>query len=130
MRALGSTVLFAIGSAGCGSAVFYDEVPDDAPEAWVEGPRHTIALEDESADSCPARIARTRAEVLLAIESALARHRTSESRCLSAHAKVLSTMHAASLGAGFEDVHGGTMPIEHAVCDPLPDVISRARACR
>jgi hypothetical protein len=130
MKRLVTTVILGWVAAGCGSAVFYEEVPDDAPDAWVEGPRHTISVDDAPDESCPARIARSRAEVLLAIESALARHRTSESRCLGRHAKVLSTMHAASLGAGFEDVQGETMAIEHAVCEPLPDVIARARACR
>jgi hypothetical protein len=125
-----STWLLALACASCGSAVFYDEVPDDGEEAWVEGPRHTISVSDEPAESCPARIARSRAEVLLAIESSLARHRTSESRCLAAHAKVLSTMHAASLGAGFEDTEGATMLIDSEICEPLPDVLARARACR
>ncbi len=125
------------GLVGCGAATFYEEAPsEESPRDWVEGPANIVRpVSEVEEEICPAAIARTRAEVLVALENSLANRRNSQARCLGDQAKMLLTLQAAALGASFEgqtaDGEAVSIRLAEKGCSfTLAQVSERARACQ
>ena len=124
------------GLVGCGAATFYEEAPsEESPRDWVEGPANVVrpvyAFEE---DMCPAAIARTRAEVLVALENSLANRRNTQARCLGRQAKLLLTLQTAALGGSFEGQTAEGEAVNMRLAEKgcvvaLEQVSARARAC-
>jgi hypothetical protein len=127
--------LFASASlfAGCGSAVFYEEVPTcaaavpvaAAPEAiapperaneivvadaWDDSLRDIIHVPPSrattTADTCVAELAALHAEVTEAIDLAISHRDWRRERCLSRKAQAVGTLYHAAAGYPFRDQEG------------------------
>ncbi len=83
------------GPPACGSAVFYEEVPDpDADEAaWTERRRFSPGPAFEDGRACARSVAVARVHVLGEIEIATSNRERSRQRCLADAAQLLATLH-------------------------------------
>ncbi len=125
-----ATLMF---NTSCGSAVFYDDLtPLEDRDVWLEGPSNMVSSDGaEPGSSCSEQLRAARTQVLGALESSIARRRLNEANCLHDQAKILRTMHLASLGASFQGATGeDVIDLGEDLCaGPLRGVVATARRC-
>lgn len=116
-----AVVLTGVVTAGCGSAVFYDEVPDEeeAEAAWLDAPALAPGPAWSEGLSCEDSVGIARVRVVGGIETAKALGKREQQACLAAKAQVLSTL-AGMIARG---------EMRSAACSEARTVFAEAKRC-